>query len=412
MGVPSPHEVVPAPRLLRTVFGATFFVRFGFGLTLAVFAAYVSGRSVGLSSGSVGTVGLIAALAPIGEFTTVLASGIAADRFGRIRVLTLGLSLSAGVMLLVAFTRLPVLLGLLNFVFGIASGAILASSLAVVAEESSKDQRGLEMGRFDALNLFGWIGGFAVGFGLLGEIPDENLSVIFILGAGALTVGLAVTLVSTRGYREPRPSVVLDLPRLRRAILGRDVVLVTFPWLVIYMLLGTVFVFLGTAATGSGISSRALAVIIGVGGLLLLLTQPSFGRLADRFGRIRLMLVGTAGFVGVLMGAGLLANYGPLPSLLVFVGASALAALAYGPAALAALTDLSESLTRATTMAVYTLVISAGMLIGLLASTQLFSRFGTVGLDLFFGSIAIALVGMTLLRYRDLRLLRARLGTR
>ena len=173
------------------------------------------------------------------------------------------------------------------------------------------------------------------------------------------------------------------------------------PWLVIYLLLGTLFVFLGTAATGAGVPTTTLAALIGGGGLLLLLTQPYYGRLADRFGRMRLMTVGTIGFVGVLAGGGLLASYGAQPELLALVGVSAIAALAYGPAALAALTDVSRSVSRATSMSVYTLSISLGMLGGLLLSTSLYSRYGAAGLDAYFGLIAVALVILTVMRYRD-----------
>jgi MFS family permease len=181
------------------------------------------------------------------------------------------------------------------------------------------------------------------------------------------------------------------------------VLMVTLPWLVIYLLLGTVFVFLGTAATGAGLSPRYLAVVIGVGGLLLLVTQPSLGRLADRFGRMSMMLVGTVGFVGVLTGASLLATYGPNLVFIGIVGASVLPALSYGPAALAALADLSQTIPRATTMAIYSLVISLGMLIGILASTQLYGRYGAHGLDAYFGAIAGGLVVLTWARYRDVR---------
>jgi MFS family permease len=393
-----------APRILRAVLGATFFVRFGFGLALSVFAAYIIGRSVGIDPAAVGTVGLISALAPIGEFSTVILTGMAADRHGRVKVLTLGLATAAVLMLFVGATRNVWALGLLNLFFGVSSAAILASSLAVVAQESAEDRRGFEMGRFDAVNLLGWIGGFAVGFGLLGRIGNADLGWVFVFGAAVLALGLLLVRRLTRGYQEERGEVRFSFGQIRRAALSRSVILVTFPWLVIYMLIGTVFVFLGTAATGAGIPSWELAALIGGGGLLLLLTQPSFGRMADRFGRIRLMLVGTIGFVGVLIGAGLLASYGPQPAILGFVGVSVLAALAYGPAALASLTDLSESLTRATTMAVYTLVISLGMLLGLLASSGLYSRYGTAGLDVFFASIAVTLVAFTAVRYHDLKL--------
>jgi hypothetical protein len=116
-----------------------------------------------------------------------------------------------------------------------------------------------------------------------------------------------------------------------------------------------------------------------------------------------MMGVGTLGFVGVLTGAGVLARVGAQPAPLALVAVSALPALAYGPAALAALADLSQTIPRATTMAIYSLTISLGMLIGLLVSTQLYSAYQANGLDLYFGGIGVGLVALTLLRYRDLR---------
>ena len=82
-----PTTVPPTPaehrRPLQAVLIATFFVRFGFGLTLAVFASYIIGRSTGLGGGDVGAAGVISAMAPVGEFSTVLISGAVADRYGR-----------------------------------------------------------------------------------------------------------------------------------------------------------------------------------------------------------------------------------------------------------------------------------------------------------------------------------------
>ncbi|MCI4332955.1 MAG: MFS transporter, partial [Thermoplasmata archaeon] len=327
-----------------------------------------------------------------------------ADRYGRFPVLLAGTLTAAVVMGLVSTSRSPYFLGAANLAFGVASGAILASSLAVVADRAEVDQRGLAMGRFDAVNLLGWILGFAVGFAALGTLSNSQLPLVFLGASALLALGFLFAWRMTRGDPESttgRPAI--DVAFLIRTAVRRDVLVVTLPWLVIYLLLGTLFVFLGTAATGAGIPATELAVVIGVGGSLLLITQPIFGRMADRFGRFRLMAVGTVGFVGVLIGAGWLATDGVSIPALAVLGASALPALAYGPAALAALADLSRALSRATTMAIYTLTISLGMLIGLLVSTTLYSHYGPEGLDVFFGAIALGLVALTMVRYYDVR---------
>ena len=111
-------------------------------MTLSVFASYIAGASVGFGTESVGTIGLIAALAPIGEFSTVLLTGNLADRRGRFPVLLTAIASSSVLMLLIALSRNPFWLGALNFLFGVTSGAILTASLALVGDESGTDERG------------------------------------------------------------------------------------------------------------------------------------------------------------------------------------------------------------------------------------------------------------------------------
>jgi len=391
-------------RSLGAVFGATFFVRFAFGITLAVFATYIAGHASGnLNANDTATVGLVTAMASVGEFSTVLASGIVADRIGRFPVLFGGMITAAVLFALVATTRSPLALGAIDFVFGIASGAILAASLAVIADRSGSGERGFEMGRFDAMNLAGWLGGYAFGIAILGTLAVGELGLVFLAGAAILLVGLLVALALVR-HLPPGPAFPRSSPA---EILGqafrRNVLLVTLPWLVIYMLIGYVLVFFGSAAKSTGYPLTWIAAGIAVASVFLVLSQPQFGRLADRFGRMRLMTVGVTGFVGTMTSAAALLAYGPSIPLIGALGVSAVAALAYGPAALAALADLARTMSRATTMAIYSLTISLGMVLGLVGATQLTARWGNPGLFVFFAGIAVALVGLTFARYRDLR---------
>ena len=384
---------------LSAVLTATFFVRFAFGITVAVFASYLAGRSAGLSGSDVGTAGFVSALAPIGEFSTVLFAGAAADRWGRFPVLFAGMGAAAVLFLGIATTRAVPTLGAANLAFGVASGAILAASLAVIADRAGEDERGYEMGRFDAMNLFGWIAGFAFGLGAEEALSNPELDLVFVAGAAALLVGLLSGGALARGQLGRRHVPSFDLRKVLRSAFRSTVLVVTLPWLAIYSLLGTALVFLGPAAEGVGIRPTYLAVAIATGGALLVVSQPYFGRLADRTGRTRMMTVGAGGFVLVLLCASLLARYGVSVPLLVGIGVGVAAALAYGPAALAALADLATEQGRATTMAIYSLTISLGMFVGLLASTTLYGRFGTVGLYPYFGAIAAVLIALTVARW-------------
>ena len=116
------------------------------------------------------------------------------------------------------------------------------------------------------------------------------------------------------------------------------------------------------------------------------------------------MNIGVAGFVGVMVFASLLIAFGPLPELLAALALCVVAALAYGPAALAALADLALALSRGTTMAIYSLTISLGMVLGLVLGTQLVDRLGNDGYYLFFGGVAAALVVLSVARHLEVRL--------
>jgi len=399
--LPAPPE---SPRPLAAVFLATFFVRFSFGITIAVFVDYLTGQSSGASGAALGVAGIVTAMAPIGEFTTVLFSGAAADRWGRYPVLFGGMGAAAVMFGIVAFTRSAIVLAGANFLFGIASGAILAASLAVVADRSRVDERGLEMGRFDAVNLSGWIAGFAFGFAVLASVPNSHLSFVFVIGAATLAVGIVGAAYLLRGPRLPLPRPALfSLRTVVRSAFRPSVLVVTLPWLAIYALLGAALSFLDQAVTGVGLDPLLIAAVIGGAGSLLVLTQPYFGRWADRIGRTRMLTVGATGFILVLLFASLaIALDHPWP-ILVGLGLSVVPALAYGPAALAALADLAGALSRATTMAIYSLTISAGMFVGLLASSQLYARFGDEGLYPFFGTIAAVLGVLTAVRWSEER---------
>lgn len=394
-------------RLLPMVFLATFFIRFGFGITVSIFAFYLGAGQ----SNSVETVGLAAAAAPLIEMSSVLWSGLLADHVGRFPVLRAGLALGAVLLVLMATNRDVWVQALLSGLFGLSSGAILASSLAIIGDATPAKERGSEMGRFDAVNLFGWIMGFAVGYMLVslfdgsGHTP-ARLAPSFLFGAVAVASALLLVLLRARHIVEKRGAHFFDLARFRSAVLDPDILLVVLPWATIYMLLGALFTFLGTAATSQqiGLHPWELGAAVAVGGSLLLFTQPFYGRLADRRGRAPIMGVGIVGFLGILLFGSIIAwDNGLSPAYIGYpavagLGLSALAALAFGPSSLAALADLSKRISRGTTMALYSLMIAAGMFVGISLSSGLFTWLGNRGVVLFFGLIAAFLVTLTLLR--------------
>lgn len=404
VGLPPPVSSSPGPAssgdgnghgLLPAIFLSTFFIRLGFGLTLSIYAFYLSS--------DVETVGLTAAASPIVEFSTVLFVGIAADRFGRLPVLRAALASGAILLLAMSLTRDPLDQTLLSALFGLTSASILASSLAVTGNVSGKEERGLEMGRFDAVNLGGWVFGFSLGYILVSLLDADlkhsaNLAVAFWIGGAVVLFALLLLVRLSRGHVETRQAHVLDPKRLKEALLKPAILLVVLPWSAIYMLIGALFTFLGSAATTYHIPPWELGTGVAVGGTLLLFTQPFYGKLSDRYGRSKVMLVGVAGFLGVLGFGTAIALYGLRVPFIAGIGLSAMGALAFGPSSLAALTDVSKRTSRATTMALYSMTIAGGMGVGLISSSLLFTKYGVNGVVAFFGLVGAILVVFTLLR--------------
>lgn len=393
-------------RMLPAVFLSTYFIRFGFGITLSVFAFYLG---AGTTNNFV-VVALAAAAAPLIEASTVLFSGLAADRYGRFPILKVGLLVGAILLFLMSTNRDALAQTLLSGFLGFCSGAILSSSLAIAGDATPFSERGLEMGRFDAVNLFGWISGFAAGYILVSALEPglnhpERLAPAFWVGGAAVLLAFLLAWHLTSSVKEKKARHLFDRERFRRAVLDPDILLVVLPWGTIYMLLGALLTFLGTAATSKtiGLKPWELGVAILVGGSILLVTQPFYGRMTDRLGRSKIMQVGILGFLGILASAGVLTVEGfdhPLVSYPAAgaLGVSVIAALAFGPSSLAALADLSLRLSRGTTMALYIVMIAAGMAVGILLSAVLFNALGNDGILVFFGIVGGFLILLTLLR--------------
>jgi len=79
-------------------------------------------------------------------------------------------------------------------------------------------------------------------------------------------------------------------------------------------------------------------------------------------------------------------------------------ALAFGPSALSSLADEAHEHRKGVTMAVYSVVISAGMFIGIPLVAAISDSFGGIGVLVFMIGCAVAMLLLVLLRYTELRL--------
>ena len=395
--------------LLSSLYISTFFIRASFGVMLATLPIYL-----GITTTYFGY-GIVAAASPLFEMGTVLFIGTVVDRFGRKIILLLGL-LAAGLLLFaLSLTTNMYAIFAINAGHGIAAGSILVSSLALLTDYAPENRRGREMGAFDAFNLLGWVFGFALGVLFL-EFFKSSLHLTFLVAGIMAMAGLVY---SAFMISEPKKQDLLAKKIRFRNIIAvlkqRSILLVTLPWFIVFMIIGAALTFL-TVSTSQGVLSIPpiyLAGLIAGGGVFLILTQVLYGRLSDKYGRLPIMLVGTVGFVGIMtvLGIGYLTATPPTgdavksniisfwPLLAVF----GFMALAFGPSALSSLADEAKETMRGVTMAVYSIVISAGMVIGIPAIAAISDHYGGFGVLIFMITSAVIMSLLMAARYVDVK---------
>jgi len=396
-------------RLLSSLYISTFFIRASFGIMLATLPLYLNITSEFVSYG------VVSAASPLFEMATVLFIGATVDRYGRKIVLLSGLLGASIFLFLLSITKNLYVIFCINAAHGTAAGAILVSSLALLTDYAPECRRGREMGAFDAFNMLGWIVGYALG-ALFLEFFKGSLGQTFLIAGAMAVVGCVYCYFN---ITEPKKHDVLCQKIRSNTIIGvlkqRSIILLTLPWFVVFMIIGAVMTFL-TVSTSQGvltISPLLLSGIIIAGGIVLISTQVIYGRLSDKYGRLPIMIIGTIGFVGVMTVIGLGYGLAPTPngedvknSILRFwplIGIFGFMALAFGPSALSSLADEAQETTRGVTMAVYSIVISAGMFIGVPSVAAIFDRFGGPGVLVFMIGCAIAMLCFMIARYVQLK---------
>jgi len=396
------EEKAPAPagtpKLLWPLYASTFLIRFSFSVMIMVFPLYLVNLDRVLY-------GAVWSASPAAELVTVIIMGGIIDRYGRKIVLMGGLLIGTAMMFLMSLTPDPLTIGVLNAFHGISAGMILASSLALLADYAPRSSRGAEMGTFDGANLSGWGAGFLTG-GLVNERLAGELYYGFIF-AGLL--GAAGCIYVHLSVREPARDTFtikeLHTSHILSVFKRRSVVLLTLPWLMMYIMIGGGLAFAGLEGQKQSIPAWMVGAGMAAICILLLSTQRFFGRLSDKHGRMPLMLTGVSGILGlVLLGfltyligwptrvedvTGNLLVWGPILGL---AGLFGFMAFAFAPAALASLGDVAKKRQHGVTMSVYSMVISAGMMIGTPASGLVLNAGGLPAMLAFFGACVFVVI--------------------
>ncbi|MEN6443287.1 MAG: MFS transporter [Methanoregula sp.] len=266
-----------------------FFFLLGF---FAIFSTTISKNPVlPLFSQAIGAndavIGLVAAVSPLAGILFSFPVGVLSDHFGRKRLLVASGIIFLCAPLLYLLITAPVWLIPVRFFHGMAT-AILGPVISAVIAERFPATKGAMLGQYSSATLIGrtiapLIGGIIISYFIMypGLIPYQ---MVYIVAAVAAVPVFLMTLL----YREDQ-SRSLDVPGF--AVFKESFVLffsnrrlrgTALVDMATYFSFGAFETFLPVFLASKGIGAYETGIIFAVQVLIIALTKPFFGKLADR----------------------------------------------------------------------------------------------------------------------------------
>jgi MFS family permease len=364
---------------LSLLYAAVFLTRIGFGTILIIFP-----NKGYLNVGSSALVGLIIALYPFVEGVSALPVGTYIDRKGRRSAFVIGMALISVLTLVLGLTNNVVIVGPAHAIMGLSAALVTIASLTMITDLTGEKNRGIGMGTFNLANLLGYGVGVTLGL-IFSTIFPTSLADSFLVVAPIF--GLATVFVYFL-LREPphATSPRLSLREMFHSLTGEMSAI--FPlWFSLTVIVGLYF-FLPRLA--SGISSPTGQSLVTTSTIPLILFglgiigagSVFFGRLSDKIGRMRTILIGVIGEIGFLLvfpplfqeliqvpqGEGIFQGfiaafqqagaYAIAGGILFFLGSALI------PTILAYVGDKAAKDYRGAAMGLYSLMLSAGIALG------------------------------------------------
>jgi MFS family permease len=321
-----------------------------------------------------------------------VASGFAADRFGRYKelaVLGYGLSAVCRIGLLVV-GRSWALLGAIVFIDRTGKGIRTAPRDAMISLSSDPDQLGTAFGVHRAMDTAGAVIGPLIAFGMLVAIPQGFHSIFFVSFCFAL-IGLAVLVLFVRNPAEQEAAREEAPPLTGRAIaqllaIPQFAAVIAAAGVLALATMSDGFVYLGLQKNlGFGLHDLPL-LYVATSVVYMALAVP-VGRLADRVGFKRVFVLGYL-LLLVVYAALVIPGLGSAASLVVILAFGAYYAATDGILAALASSLLPPDV-RATGLS---LVMTATSLARLLASVLFGAIWVLLGVHAAVGVFAVGIV--------------------
>ncbi|MHA1614333.1 MAG: MFS transporter [Candidatus Thorarchaeota archaeon] len=349
---------------LILLYFVTLIMRASFYVTIAVISSevYMGGALVGWG------VAVVLAIYPLAELSTVSFFGSYSDKIGRKPILAASLFITAAAAFLFGVAHVEILAFIFAGLFGIGAASKVTTTLSMIADCSSEDNRARLMGYYDLSTLMGLAGGFGLGIILLelGFNPD----LLLFTAAGACALAGVLTLILIKETRVISHEDVSILALLKEVAGDRRIQKMLPVYIPIIALYGLVISKTKHIVEQYfDITATDMILLFAMLGIALVLGIIVMGHLSDHM-RIRRPFI-VFGLIG----------FGSLAYMLVAVPFDTLwtnglwillpilgfIAGAFPPAAMAYLTDISSAEARGSTMGVYSIFFGSGMIIGPLA---------------------------------------------
>jgi MFS family permease len=355
---------------LSLLYVSVFLTRIGFGSILIIFPIYLN-----IAQSMSSLAGIVIALYPAVEGFSALPVGTFVDLRGRRRAFVAGMAMISILTFVIGLSNNLIVVGGAHALEGLAAAMVTVGSLTMITDLTVEKNRGAGMGGFDLANLAGYGAGIFLGVAF-SHIFAANLGFSFlvisaVMGASAIFVYFAL--------HEP-PHVSKEQRNFRGIYdtLTGDVVGILPVWFSLTIVLGF-FLFLPRLVKNAGVTDLTQSaplillalVVLGAGSVL-------FGRLSDKIGRMKTMLIGALGELGFLLvlpdlfqrlivippGTPWVESYnmvGPIifaGGILFFLGSALI------PSILAYIGDKAAKEFRGSAMGLYSLMLSGGIATG------------------------------------------------
>lgn len=365
-------------RIITVLLLAIFVAMLGLGIIGPLMPVYAK------NLGATGfLLGLIFSVFSISRLIFMPFIGKVSDRVGRKLFISVGLLIYTMASIGYIFSKNVYELVGIRFVHGFASAMVLPIAMAYIAEISPKGREGAYMGFFNTSFFLGmglgpFLGGFLTDYS--GKFQTAFIS-MGILTAVALILVLLFLPERKKTSFEPAKSVSF------RSMLRNKIVRGLFVFRSVSALgRASVMAFLPLLAINMKISTSQVGLLISLAILTIAIMQWPFGKLSDRMGRVPFIIFGsTIGAIALILMPSS-KGFFPILSLCIIMGLGGSISM---PAASALIAQAGRKTGMGSTMGLFNMAMSLGMITAPLISGILMDVAGIKSVFYFGGSISL-----------------------